>query len=67
MIKMVVMIALMFTVLVALLRFVVGKDRVHDRHIQRDYEKFRRLDAQLEQQKTTIELSAQPQRPDAML
>ena len=67
MIKMIVLVALMFIVLVALLRFVVGKNRLHDRYIQRDYEKFKRLDAQLEQQKTTIELSAQPQRPDAML
>jgi len=67
MIKMIVLIALMFIVLVALLRFVVGKNGAHDRYIQRDYEKFKRLDAQLEQQKTTIKLSAQPQRPDAML
>ena len=32
-----------------------GKNRVHDRYIQRDYEKFKRLDAQLEQEKTAVE------------
>ena len=67
MIKMVVLVALMFIVVVTLLRFVAGKNRAHERYIQRDYEKFKRLDAQLEKEKTTIERSAQPQRPDAIV
>jgi len=67
MIKMLVLIVLICIVLVALLRIVARKNRAHDRYIQRDYEKFKRLDAQLEQQKTTIKLSVQPQHPDTML
>ncbi len=66
MIKVVVLITLVFIVLVALLRFVAGRNRAHDRYIQRDYKKFKRLDAQLEQEKTAIEPPARHQHPDTM-
>lgn len=48
MIKIVALIALMIIVLVALLRFVAGKSRARDRYIRCDYEKYKRLDEQLE-------------------
>lgn len=66
MVKIVTLIALTFIILIALLRFVAGKNRVCDRYIQRDYEKFKRLDAKLEQETTAIELSAEQQPPGAM-
>ncbi len=58
MFKVITLTALIFIVPVALLRFVPGKNRVHDRYIQRDYEKLKRLDAQLQQEKTAVELPA---------
>jgi hypothetical protein len=66
MIKVVALIALMLIVLVALLRLVAGKNRSRDCYIRRDYEKFKRLDAQLERQATASGLSSRERHPDVM-
>ena len=66
MIKVAVLIALAFIAVLALLRCVAGKNRARDCYIQRDYEKFKRLDEQLEQKTTECELSIRERRPDSM-
>ena len=66
MFKVVTLTALIFIVTVALLRFVHGKNRAHDRYIQRDYEKLKRLDAQLQQEKNGGRIASTAQHPDDM-
>jgi hypothetical protein len=66
MIKVIALIALMFIVILASIRFITGKYRSHDIYIRRDYEKFKRLDAQLEQQAGASGKSARESHPDVM-
>jgi hypothetical protein len=66
MIKTVVLIALMFIAIFMLLRWLAGNNRTRDSYIQRDYEKFKRLDEQLEQQTTVCEPPAGEHRPHSM-
>jgi len=54
-IKTVVLIALMFIAIFMLLCYVAGYNRTRNSYIQRDYEKCKRLDEQLEQQTTACE------------
>jgi len=67
MIKSVVLVALVFIAVLALLRCVTGKNRVHDCYIQRDYEKFKRLDEQLELKTTAGERSTRERHRDSVL
>lgn len=67
MIKSVVLVALVFIAVLALLRCVTGKNRARDCYIQRDYEKFKRLDEQLEQKTTAGERSTRERRRDSVL
>jgi len=64
MIESVVLVVLVFIAVLALLRCVAGKNRARDCYIQRDYEKFKRLDEQLEQQLTAGEPSTQERHRD---
>jgi hypothetical protein len=63
--KIIALFALTIVALFVLLRLVSGKNRVRDRYIRRDYEKFKQLDARIEEE-TTIEPSAQQKTPNSI-
>ena len=66
MVMTVALLALTIVAIFVLLRLVAGKNRARDCYIRRDYEKFKRLDAQIEQWEKAIEPSDRQQHPDIM-
>ena len=67
MIKSLLLVALVFIAAFALWRCVAAKNGARDCYIRRDYEKFKRLDEQLEQKTTADESSTRERCRDSVL
>jgi len=67
MFKIMALIVLVVIVMLESIRFIARKHRMCDRYIRRDYDKFRRLDAQLQQGASAPGQSVRERHPDVTM
>jgi len=66
MMRLIALVVLVVIVVFAVIFFLARNYSKRDRYIRRDYQKFRQLDAQLEQRTDVLQRSTQKHYPDAM-